>query len=128
MCQSSLAACERTNNLSGLERAFRAEQVGKATNARLERESAALLKVLQGEVEEIDIHKGTRSTACESDDREQGAMGDNGDEDDNKGYTSTCNDASAMSKRKVSSPDNEITNSARKHLTLLSDEKHHLTM
>jgi hypothetical protein len=42
LCQSSPEARERTKSLSGLERAFRAEQVGKATNARLERESAAL--------------------------------------------------------------------------------------
>lgn len=47
LCQSSPEARERTKALSGLERAFRAEEVGKATNARLERESAALLRVFQ---------------------------------------------------------------------------------
>lgn len=47
LCQSSHEARERTKALSGLQRASRAEEVGKETNARLERESADLFRVLQ---------------------------------------------------------------------------------
>lgn len=51
ICQSSPAARDSTNTFSGLEQAFRAEQIGKTTNARLERESSSLMKVLRGSVD-----------------------------------------------------------------------------
>jgi hypothetical protein len=48
LCQSSDDARDRTKSLYGMESASRAEQIGNATNARLERESAQLLLALRG--------------------------------------------------------------------------------
>mmetsp|Transcript_11228 Transcript_11228/g.18599 ORF Transcript_11228/g.18599 Transcript_11228/m.18599 type:complete len:539 (+) Transcript_11228:663-2279(+) len=47
LCQSSEEARDRTKSLYGTESASRAKEIGKATNARLERESAQLLLVLE---------------------------------------------------------------------------------